>query len=91
MRKILVCASSAALALAGIPALVAPASAAVTPHLNEIHYDNAGTDVGEAIEIAADPNADLTGWRVVLYNGTGGATYDDDPPSRTPTPPASPW
>ena len=29
MRKILVCASSAALALAGIPALVAPASAAV--------------------------------------------------------------
>ncbi len=79
MRKILVCASSAALALAGIPALVAPASAAVTPHLNEIHYDNVGTDVGEAIEIAADPNADLTGWRIVLYNGNGGASYDDDP------------
>jgi hypothetical protein len=75
VRKTLVCASSAALALAGIPALVAPASAAVTPHLSEIHYDNGGTDVGEAIEVAADPGADLTGWSVVLYNGSGGASY----------------
>ena len=79
MRKTLVCASSAALALAGIPALAAPANAAITPHLSEIHYDNGGTDVGEAIEVAADPGADLTGWRVVLYNLTGGAVYDDDP------------
>ncbi len=78
MRKTLVCASSAALALAGIPALAAPANAAITPHLSEIHYDNGGADVGEAIEVAADPGADLTGWRVVLYNLTGGAVYDDD-------------
>lgn len=71
MRKTLVCASTAALALAGIPALVAPANAAVTPHLSEIHYDNVGTDAGEAIEVAADPGADLSGWSVVLYNGEG--------------------
>ena len=37
--------------------------------INEIHYDNAGTDAGEAIEIAAPAGTDLTGWSVVLYNG----------------------
>lgn len=79
MRKTLVCASSAALALAGIPALAAPANAAITPHLSEIHYDNVGTDAGEAIEVAADPGADLTGWRIWLYNGNGNASYDNDP------------
>ncbi len=42
---------------------------------SEIHYDNAGTDVGEAIEIAGPAGFDLTGWQLVLYNGTGGVTY----------------
>ena len=32
--------------------LVAPAVAQTTVFINEIHYDNASTDVGEAIEIA---------------------------------------
>ena len=42
--------------------------------INEIHYDNAGTDAGEAIEIAAAAGTDLTGWSIVLYNGgTDGA------------------
>jgi DNA/RNA endonuclease G (NUC1) len=45
-------------------------------HINEIHYDNAGTDTGEAIEIEGPAGADLTGFSVVLYNGNGGATYD---------------
>ena len=44
--------------------------------INEIHYDNAGTDVGEAIEIAGPAGTDLSGWSIVLYNGSGGAAYD---------------
>jgi DNA/RNA endonuclease G (NUC1) len=38
-------------------------------HFNEIHYDNAGTDAGEAIEIEGPAGADLTGFSIVLYNG----------------------
>jgi predicted extracellular nuclease len=44
--------------------------------INEIHYDNAGTDIGEAIEIAGPTCTDLTDWSVVLYNGNGGAVYN---------------
>ena len=43
--------------------------------INEIHYDNAGGDVGERIEVAGTAGTDLTGWTVVLYNGNGGVTY----------------
>ena len=43
---------------------------------SEIHYDNAGADTGEAIEIAGPAGTDLTGWRVVLYNGSNGLAYD---------------
>ncbi|HJS18135.1 MAG TPA: ExeM/NucH family extracellular endonuclease [Anaerolineales bacterium] len=49
-----------------------------TVFINEIHYDNAGTDAGEAIEIAGPAGTDLTGWSIVLYNGSGGAVYDTD-------------
>ena len=47
-----------------------------TVRFSEIHYDNTGTDVGEAIEISGPAGTDVTGWQVVLYNGTGGASYD---------------
>ena len=50
-------------------------SAAAQVFINEIHYDNAGTDTGEAIEIAGAAGTDLTGWTIVLYNGSGGAAY----------------
>jgi len=43
---------------------------------SEIHYDNAGTDTGEAIEVSGPAGTDLTGWSIVLYNGTGGAVYN---------------
>jgi len=43
--------------------------------INEFHYDNTGTDEGEFIEVAARAGTDLTGWSIVLYNGSGGATY----------------
>ncbi len=51
----------------------APPDAAV--FINEIHYDNAGTDAGELVEIAGPAGTDLTGWTLWLYNGSGGAVY----------------
>jgi DNA/RNA endonuclease G (NUC1) len=42
----------------------------------ELHYDNTGTDAGEAIEVSAPAGTDLTGWSLVLYNGSGGAVYN---------------
>lgn len=66
---------------AGVPpaAMAAPvAPLATSVFINEIHYDNTGTDTGEAIEVAAPSGTDLTGWTVVLYNGNGGASYDTD-------------
>jgi len=38
--------------------------------INEIHYDNASTDTGEFVEIAGVAGTDLTGWTIVLYNGS---------------------
>lgn len=52
------------------------AQAATPVFINEIHYDNSGSDSGEAIEIAGPVGIDLTGWSLVLYNGTGGAKYN---------------
>jgi len=43
--------------------------------ISEIHYDNAGADVGEAIEISGPAGFDVSGYQVVLYNGNGGASY----------------
>ncbi|MBD2055803.1 ExeM/NucH family extracellular endonuclease [Oculatella sp. FACHB-28] len=43
--------------------------------INEFHYDNAGTDTGEAIELAGLAGIDLTGWQIVLYNGANGLEY----------------
>jgi hypothetical protein len=44
--------------------------------INEIHYDNSGTDAGEAIEIAGPAGTDLSGWSLVLYNGATGSVYN---------------
>ena len=44
--------------------------------INEFHYDNASTDVGEFIEVAGDAGTDLTGYSLVLYNGSDGAVYN---------------
>ncbi|GAA3341849.1 ExeM/NucH family extracellular endonuclease [Amorphoplanes nipponensis] len=51
------------------------AEVAAAPFISEIHYDNAGADSGEAIEIDAPAGFDLTGWQIVLYNGGNGAPY----------------
>src|SRR5688572_4757676 len=46
--------------------------------ISEIHYDNAGTDAGERIEVSGPAGFDYTGYTLVLYNGNGGAVYDTD-------------
>ena len=51
--------------------------------INEIHYDNAGTDTGEQIEITGPDGTSLAGWSIVLYNGAGGASYGSFPLSGT--------
>lgn len=50
-----------------------------TIFINEFHYDNAGTDAGEFIEVAGPGGTNLTGWRIELYNGANGLRYDNDP------------
>ena len=47
--------------------------------INEIHYDNEGADTGEAIEVAAPAGTDLSGWSLVLYNGSNSAPYSTTP------------
>ena len=62
-----------------LPTFILPITTEAVPtsiFINEFHYDNAGTDTGEAIEIAGPAGTDLTGWSIVLYNGNGGAVYD---------------
>ncbi len=46
-----------------------------TIFISEIHYDNAGADTGEFVEVTATAGTNLTGYSLVLYNGNGGAPY----------------
>jgi len=50
---------------------------------NEIHYDNLGTDTGEALEVEGPAGTDLTGFFIALYNGNGGGLYNTIPLSGT--------
>src|SRR5687768_11760685 len=54
--------------VAGIPSV----------RISEFHYDNAGDDVGEFVEVSGPAGTDLTGWQILLYNGNGGAVYRTD-------------
>src|SRR6185369_8613791 len=53
-----------------------PAPGLPDTRVSELHYDNTGVDINEAIEIEGPAGADLTGWSVVLYDGNGGVTYN---------------
>ncbi len=45
--------------------------------INELHYDNAGSDTGEFVEVSLPASfTDLANMEVVLYNGSNGETYD---------------
>jgi len=57
-------------------ALIFASGAFAQVRIAEFHYDNTGTDSGEAIEISAPAGMDLTGWQIVLYNGNDGAAYN---------------
>jgi hypothetical protein len=46
--------------------------------INEFHYDNEGVDTGEFVEIGGPAGTDVSGWRIYLYDGAGGAFYDND-------------
>jgi predicted extracellular nuclease len=47
-----------------------------TVFINEIHYDNTGVDTGEFVEIAGPAGTSLTGYQIILYNGSNGQSYD---------------
>jgi len=74
--------SSVVVSVTGGPAdtvsvvVVTPPPPLPAVRVTEIHYDNVGTDVNEAIEVEGPAGTDLTGWTIVLYNGNGGVPYD---------------
>ena len=43
--------------------------------INEFHYDNVGHDEAEFIEIAGKSGINLDGYKIVLYNGGNGLSY----------------
>ncbi len=69
-------AGSVAAGALGLPSSAAPPT---TPYLSEIHYDNTGSDSGEFVEVHVPAGTTSVGLSVVLYNGSGGVTYDSDP------------
>ena len=46
--------------------------------INEIHYDNTGSDVDEGIEIAGPAGTDLSGWSIEKYNGSDNESYGNE-------------
>jgi endonuclease/exonuclease/phosphatase family metal-dependent hydrolase len=49
---------------------VASLSSAQTVFINELHYENAGNDAGEGIEIAGPAGTNLADYSLVFYNGS---------------------
>lgn len=45
------------------------------PFISELHYDNAGGDVGEFVAVTGPAGLDLSGWQLELYNGGDGRLY----------------
>ena len=59
---------------------LAPLAASAEVFINEIHYDNSGSDTGERIEVVATAGESLSTYRIYLYNGAtpSAATYYDN-------------
>lgn len=51
-------------------------TAGVEVFINEIHYDNSGSDQDEGVEIAGPAGIDLSSFTLTAYNGNGGASYN---------------
>ena len=43
--------------------------------INEIHYDNSGTDTGEFVELLGPAGTDLGDYGLAFYNGANGRVY----------------
>lgn len=52
--------------------LIFSLSEAQTVFINEFHYDNAGTDQDEGLEISGPAGTDLSCYKILLYNGSTG-------------------
>ena len=52
----------------------APTNSAI--FINELHYDNNGTDQGEYSEIAGPAGTDLSGYEIRLHNGNDDQLYN---------------
>ncbi|MGB0186398.1 MAG: T9SS type A sorting domain-containing protein [Flavobacteriaceae bacterium] len=46
-----------------------------TVFINELHYDDAGADAEEGVEIAGPAGTSLATYTITAYNGNGGASY----------------
>lgn len=67
--------SSNGYALANAGQMTSTPGAPPNVWINEIHYDNASTDLDEGVEIAGPAGTDLTGFSVRAYNGSDGTSY----------------
>ena len=46
-----------------------------TVFINELNYDMVGVDTDEYVEIAGPAGTDLSGWKIILYNGNNDELY----------------
>lgn len=63
------------LMIVGVFLVWAKAVCATPIFINEIHYDNSGSDYGEGVEVAGPAGTDLSGWSLVFYNGASSTDY----------------
>ncbi|MEK6675037.1 MAG: IPTL-CTERM sorting domain-containing protein [Planctomycetota bacterium] len=59
----------------GIMSLIGVSAASGQVVINEIDYDQPGTDATEFVELFGPGGLSLSGWSLVFYNGSGGAVY----------------
>lgn len=80
-----VCSNHASSGMKGTITVTAATPPVVIPNvwINEIHYDNAGTDSLEGYEIAGPAGTNLACFEVLLYNGANGQLYNTDTLSGT--------
>lgn len=62
-------------AVFGLALCAGPPAWGQSVFINEVHYDNAGADTEERLEIAGPAGTGMNGWKLVLYNGKNGRPY----------------
>ena len=67
------------LLVSGLLAGTVPLASATPLFINELHYDNSGSDSGEGVELAGVAGSELDGWQLLFYNGNGGSIYRSEP------------